>query len=95
MLMFHHLEVSNSLSLDENLQEKIRKANIVLHKYEAKYYELIHPEIYNQNEQNRLISTLKKADGLISDVPGQVKMALDFGAGTGNVTGKLLNMFRL
>ncbi|MDG6223384.1 MAG: class I SAM-dependent methyltransferase [Candidatus Bathyarchaeota archaeon] len=81
------------MSLDKNLQEKIRKANLTLHKYEAKYYELIHPEIYNQHEQNRLLSTLKKANELILYPPNRrVKMALDFGAGTGNVTGKLLNM---
>ncbi|MCW4023240.1 MAG: class I SAM-dependent methyltransferase [Candidatus Bathyarchaeota archaeon] len=86
------MEVRKSLALDENLKEKIRKANIVLHKYEANYYELIHPEIYNEPEQKRLISALKNADNLISTPSDGVKMALDFGAGTGNVTGKLLSM---
>lgn len=86
------MEVSKSLPVDKNLKDKIRKANISLHKYEAKYYELIHPEIYNQNEQKRLISTLKKVNNLVSDPSDRVKKALDFGAGTGNVTGKLLKM---
>ncbi len=77
---------------DENLKEKILKANIILHKYEANYYELIHPEIYNESEQKRLISALKKVDDLISSSSNVPKRALDFGAGTGNVTGKLLSM---
>ncbi|MEJ2243215.1 MAG: methyltransferase domain-containing protein [Candidatus Bathyarchaeota archaeon] len=80
------------MSVDENLKENIRKANISLHKYEANYYELIHPEIYNEPEQKRLISELKKANVLISSSPDNLRMALDFGAGTGNITGKLLRM---
>jgi len=80
------------LSVDENLKENIRKANISLHKYEANYYELIHPEIYNEPEQKRLISELKKANDLISSSPDNLRMALDLGAGTGNITGKLLRM---
>lgn len=80
------------MPMDEKLQEKIRKANISLHRHEAKYYELIHPEIYNQHEQTRLISALKKANDLVSGTLEGVKRALDFGAGTGNVTGKLLSM---
>jgi ubiquinone/menaquinone biosynthesis C-methylase UbiE len=86
------LEVRKSLPVDENLKENIRNANIALHKYEANYYELIHPEIYNKPEQKRLISALKTADNLVSSSPDGTKMALDFGAGTGNVTGKLLSM---
>ena len=80
------------MSLDENLRKKIRDANIALHRYEAKYYERIHPEIYNEHEQNRLISTLKKADQLISKNSNETRRALDFGAGTGNITGKLLRL---
>lgn len=78
--------------MDETLKEKIRKANIALHKYEANYYDLIHPEIYNEPEQKRLISALKKGDNLISASSDGMRMALDFGAGTGNITGKLLRM---
>ena len=80
------------LSLGEGLQERIREANILLHRLEAKYYELLHPEVYNRHEQKRLFSQLKIVDELLSDNPGNVKKALDFGSGTGNLTGKLLEM---
>ena len=73
----------------ENLRERIHKANIAVHRFEAKYYELIHPEVYSKQEQKRVNSTLKMVDKLIVD---NQKKALDFGAGTGNLTGKLLNM---
>ena len=80
------------MSLDENLQKKIHEANVSLHRFEAKYYELVHPEVYNKHEQKRINSTLKMIDQLITDNRGHVKRALDFGAGTGNLTGKLLQM---
>ena len=86
------LEASRYLSLDENLQEKIHEANVFLHHFEAKYYELVHPEVYNRHEQKRINSTLKMVDQLIADHRGPVKYVLDFGAGTGNLTGKLLQM---
>ena len=80
------------MSLNESLQKRIHKANVALHRLEAKYYELVHPEVYNLTEQKRLISTLKKADKLLDDSPNRSKKALDFGAGTGNITGKLLKL---
>lgn len=86
------MEVINRLSLDKGTQGRIHEANIILHRFEAKYYRLVHPEIYNTDEQKRLVSTLKKVDKLIETNLGHVKKALDFGAGTGNLTGKLLNM---
>jgi ubiquinone/menaquinone biosynthesis C-methylase UbiE len=73
----------------ENLREEIHEANIAVHRFEAKYYELIHPEVYSMQEQKRVNSTLKRVDKLIAD---NQKRALDFGAGTGNLTGKLLQM---
>lgn len=80
------------MSLDKGLQKRIREANVVLHRSEAKYYELIHPEIYNKCEQKRLLSTLKMVDELLTNNQRPIKKALDFGAGTGNLTGKLLKM---
>jgi ubiquinone/menaquinone biosynthesis C-methylase UbiE len=77
------------LSTKENLQENIHQANVTVHRSEAKYYEAIHPEVYSKKEQKRIISTLKAADRMVSD---NRKWALDFGAGTGNLTGKLLGM---
>jgi ubiquinone/menaquinone biosynthesis C-methylase UbiE len=77
------------LSTKENLQENIHQANVTVHRSEAKYYEAIHPEVYSKKEQKRIISTLKTADRMVSD---NRERALDFGAGTGNLTGKLLGM---
>ncbi len=73
----------------ENLQESIHQANVNVHRFEAKYYEVLHPEVYSTQEQRRIRSTLKTADKLVSD---NHKKALDFGAGTGNLTGKLLSL---
>ena len=73
----------------ENVRERIHEANIAVHRFEAKYYELIHPEVYSKREQQRVNSTLKMIDKLVVD---NQKKVLDFGAGTGNLTGKLLKM---
>ena len=78
--------------LGKDLQERIREANVAVHRFEAKYYELIHPEVYNRYEQKRLNSALKMVDGLVADNRVHTKRALDFGAGTGNLTVKLLQM---
>lgn len=75
--------------MDKNLQEKIHEANVAVHRFEAKYYELLHPEVYSQQEQNRIRDTLSLVDNLIAN---NEKKALDFGSGTGNLTGKLLQM---
>ena len=77
------------MSAAKELQESIHQANVVVHRFEAKYYEAIHPEVYSKKEQKRIISTLKTADQLVVD---NHKKALDFGAGTGNLTGKLLDL---
>jgi ubiquinone/menaquinone biosynthesis C-methylase UbiE len=77
------------LSDAKNLQDSIHEANVTVHRFEAKYYELLHPEVYSEQEQTRITSTLKTADNLIVD---NCKKALDFGAGTGNLTGKLLSL---
>ena len=75
--------------MGENLREKIHEANIAVHRFEAEYYELLHPEVYGRQEQQRITSTLNMVDNLI--VVNR-RRALDFGAGTGNLTGKLLKM---
>ena len=86
------LGAGKRLSLNDGLREKIREANVTVHRSEAKYYELIHPEIYNRYEQKRVSSALKMVDKLVSDDGRDTKRALDVGAGTGNLTGKLLRM---
>ncbi|HEY9754637.1 MAG TPA: class I SAM-dependent methyltransferase [Oculatellaceae cyanobacterium] len=67
----------------------MHQANIEVHRSEAKYYEAIHPEVYSKKEQKRLTNQLKTVDKLIE---ANQKRALDVGAGTGNLTGKLLAM---
>jgi 2-polyprenyl-3-methyl-5-hydroxy-6-metoxy-1,4-benzoquinol methylase len=77
------------LFIGENLRERIHEANVAVHRFEAEYYVLLHPEVYGKQEQKRIDSTLKMVDQLVAD---NQKEALDFGAGTGNLTGKLLRM---
>jgi len=72
-----------------SLKEQIHQANVVVHRSEAKYYEALHPEVYSKKEQKRICANLKIADKLVTD---NKRFALDVGAGTGNLTGKLLQM---
>ena len=81
--------VKRDLFMGEHLRERIHEANVALHQFEAGYYELLHPEVYSKQEQKRIDSILKMVDQLVVD---NQKRALDFGAGTGNLTGKLLRM---
>jgi ubiquinone/menaquinone biosynthesis C-methylase UbiE len=73
----------------DDLRDKIHEVNVKVHQFEAKCYELIHGEIYGRYEQERIDSSLKRIDKLLASAR---KKALDFGAGTGNITGKLLRM---
>ena len=72
-----------------SLKEKIHQANVTVHRFEAKYYELLHPEVYSLKEQKRIFAKLKTVDQQITN---NQRNALDVGAGTGNLTGKLLQM---
>ena len=84
------IEGQRDLLEDENLRERIHEANVAVHRFEAEYYELLHPEVYGKQEQKRINSALRIVDQLVAG-PNQ-KKALDFGAGTGNLTGKLLHL---
>jgi len=77
------------LPIDPILKDQIHQANIEVHRSEARLYELLHPEVYSKKEQKRIITQLKKIDKQIAD---NKKNALDVGAGTGNLTGKLFEM---
>jgi ubiquinone/menaquinone biosynthesis C-methylase UbiE len=77
------------LQQDQTLKEKIHQANISVHQHEAQYYELLHPEVYSKQEQKRITAKLDMMNKLVTD---NQKNALDVGAGTGNLTGKLLQM---
>jgi ubiquinone/menaquinone biosynthesis C-methylase UbiE len=79
----------NKLSSNITLQEQIHQANVSVHRFEAKYYEILHPEVYGKYEQKRIVATLNSIDNQIID---NQRIALDVGAGTGNLTGKLLEM---
>ncbi len=71
------------------LTDQIHQANITVHRFEAKYYEQLHPEVYSKREQTRITNQLKTIDGQITS---NQRVALDVGAGTGNLTGKLLQL---
>ena len=73
---------------DQTLKENIHRANVSVHRLEAQYYEVLHPEVYSNQEQKRIIEKLQMIDKLVAD---NQKNALDVGAGTGNLTGKLLH----
>ena len=83
------IEAAEDPSMGEDLRVRIHEANVEVHRFEAEHYELLHPEVYGKQEQQRIDSILKMADHLVED---NQKRALDFGAGTGNLTGRLLSM---
>jgi ubiquinone/menaquinone biosynthesis C-methylase UbiE len=72
---------------DAKLTEQIHEANVTVHRFEAKYYEALHPEVYSKKEQKRITNQLA---ALTAQIDSSQKKALDVGAGTGNITGKLL-----
>ena len=75
--------------MEETLSRRIIDSNIAMHRNEAPFYDLIHAEIFNKHEQERLCSVLRRVDSLVE---ANNRIALDFGAGTGNITGKLLDL---
>ena len=83
------MEKKKPLLTDAALKEQIHQANVAVHRIEAEYYELLHPEVYSKKEQQRVRRQLEAIDKQISS---NKKKALDVGAGTGNLTGKLLEM---
>jgi 2-polyprenyl-3-methyl-5-hydroxy-6-metoxy-1,4-benzoquinol methylase len=89
MIYLAFVVLRSSEVMAKSFREIIHEANIAVHRFEAKHYEVIHPEVYNRQEQERIKAILKVVHKLISD--NRMK-ALDFGAGTGNLTGKLLQM---
>lgn len=77
-------QTMSKLSYDE-----IIEGNIELHRKEAKFYDCIHSEIWNRQEQKRLLRSLEFA---VSQIDRNCFEAIDFGAGTGNITEKLLDL---
>jgi ubiquinone/menaquinone biosynthesis C-methylase UbiE len=83
------LGAKRALAVSGDLREKIHEANVEVHRFEAGYYELLHPEVYSKREQKRIGFMLELVDRLVAS---NQRKALDFGAGTGNLTGRLLRM---
>ncbi len=75
------------MNIKAELSNKILRENILEHQKEARFYDLIHTEIFNSFEQQRISRGLSEAIELLSkDHPH----CLDVGAGTGNIALKLL-----
>jgi len=67
----------------------VKKANIETHDKEAPIYDEVHTEIFNTFEQRSLIRRFFKEMKRC----GEWRLALDLGCGTGNLVGKLLEVF--
>ena len=62
-------------------EKETKIANIDLHKIEARYYNTVHPEIFNPFEQQ----TIDMRFALITENMERKKTCLDLGCGTGNL----------
>ena len=71
-------------------QDQIAR-NSAIHDEIAKHYDTAHGEIFNDIEQKRIRSALVEVSNLL-DGPTEKYHALDFGAGTGNLTNHLLKL---
>jgi ubiquinone/menaquinone biosynthesis C-methylase UbiE len=72
-------------------QTKLIQDNIEVHDKIYKEYDKRHAEIFNDIEQARLRSALKRAIELIG-TGSEENLVLDFGCGTGNLTNHLLQL---
>lgn len=70
----------------DGLREEILNANIKEHSKEARYYNAIHTELFNRFEQARCRRGLRACTNGLD----RKARCLDVGAGTGNITSKLL-----
>jgi ubiquinone/menaquinone biosynthesis C-methylase UbiE len=77
------------MKVDSSEQKKLIEENIRVHDKIAEDYNSKHGEIFNDVEQKRLFTTLKRALDFIRTDAIPVK-ALDYGSGSGNVTRHLL-----
>jgi 2-polyprenyl-3-methyl-5-hydroxy-6-metoxy-1,4-benzoquinol methylase len=75
------------LAYEELAYEEVIQGNIKLHSQEAPFYDYIHREIWNDHEQKRIWDDLHFIGSKVCGF-----RALDFGAGTGNITLKLLQL---
>jgi 2-polyprenyl-3-methyl-5-hydroxy-6-metoxy-1,4-benzoquinol methylase len=76
------------LRINSNLKDV--EMNQLIHDNNATLYNLQHTEIYNQYEQDRIKSLLKKYVNKLKNISEPI--FLDFGSGTGNISHKLLKL---
>jgi ubiquinone/menaquinone biosynthesis C-methylase UbiE len=79
------------MNLESKLTSQIQH-NKSAHDLIASSYDQTHVEIYNPTEQARIEQMLKLAISQLSTSSNSPFSALDFGAGTGNLTGHLLKL---
>lgn len=72
----------------DKISREVKKANILLHKEEAKIYNGIHKEIFNPIEQKMIMIRLLRAIKI-----NNIQLCLDLGCGTGNLTIKESSIF--
>lgn len=84
-------KLTNSLHKILDGRSNLVTKNAIIHDKIAKNYEEVHREIFNSIEQQRIRTTLTKVVNVIEQSPSEI-CALDFGAGTGNMTNHLLNL---
>lgn len=86
----------SSHAFSENISNRDRKVfeeNIKLHKSEAYFYEIQHPEIFNILEQRRIRNEVKKLSDTFSSKKELI--CLDVGSGTGNLARHLKSEFNV
>lgn len=76
--------------MNPELAHRIVSENLKVHELEATIYDGVHPELFNLYEQRNIWRLLRFASRAISQQG--TRRALDVGAGTGNVTLKLLDI---
>ena len=74
--------------MDHRVIDRIRDANVQVHKREAAIYDAVHPEIFGYWEQRRINRDLDCIASLVPEDAGSA--VLDVGCGTGNLTLKYL-----
>jgi ubiquinone/menaquinone biosynthesis C-methylase UbiE len=84
------LDFETATALMETAQRQVQ-ANITIHDRVARVYEARHGEIFNDIEQGRLRAALTQALALVES-DSQIRTALDFGCGSGNLTWHLLQL---
>jgi ubiquinone/menaquinone biosynthesis C-methylase UbiE len=78
------------MKLDRKQKIQVRR-NRIIHDSVASWYERIHTEIYNPTEQLRIERVLREALSQVTSCE-DTPQVLDFGAGTGNLSGHLLRL---